>query len=161
MAPRLEYEVKPGREIGQDAHDELELLLRSLHDHGVLRLANDIVAANAEIAKVVVAGLSTEGSMRAIQNLSILLMALSRIEPARFYKVVFALKDACLEVEGHQAGKGGDEAPGLSGAYKMLHDEELWHALAPLIDGLKRFARRLDTDVDTPISAFSGKRTNA
>jgi hypothetical protein len=78
-----------------------------------------------------------------------------------FYKVVFALKDACVAVGAHEADKEADEAPGLTGAYKLLHDDELWRALAPLIDGLKHFALRLGEDIDKPISTFSGKRTSA
>lgn len=161
MAPRLQYQAKQREPIGQSAGDELEQLLQTLHEHGVLRLANDIVAANTEIARVIVAGMSKEGSMRAIQNLSILLMALSRIEPAQFYKLVFALKDACGAAESHSDVRGASEAPGLIGAFKMLYDQKLWRALSVAIDGLEHFAEQLDEKVDKPISAFSGKSTSA
>lgn len=161
MAPRLEFKVTPLQDVGQSARGELDRLLQSLHKHGFLRLANDIVAANGEIAKVVVGGLGTEGSMRTIQNLSIVLMAFSRVEPSQFYKVVFALRDACVAVSSHVPNDDADEAPGLTGAYKLLHDDELWRALAPLIEGLKHFAVGLGQEVDRPISAFSGKRTDA
>lgn len=160
MAPRIEYDVKPAK-IGPDAHDELAQLLKTLHEHGVLRLANDMVGANQGIAQVLVSGLSKEGSLNAIQNLSILLMALSRIPPNDFYRVVFALRDALIGVSAGGDGEDGEGAPGLRGAYRALHDEELWDALRPLAAGIKRFAAGLDRDVDKPISAFTGKPSNA
>ena len=41
----------------------------------------------------------------------------------------------------------------------MLHDETLWHAITPLMDGLKAFAERLDKPVDKPVTDFTGKPT--
>ncbi|SKA12948.1 DUF1641 domain-containing protein [Consotaella salsifontis] len=161
MAERIDYDVKPTK-IGPDAHEELERLLQTLHEHGALRLANDLVGANPQIAKVLVDGLAKPGSLNAAQNLSILLMALSRIEPAQFYRVVFAIKDG-LNGVGSYAPPGGLEegAPGLSGAYKLLQDDDLWHALMPLLAGLKAFASGLDRKVEKPISAFTGKPSNS
>ena len=38
MAKSIEYQPEPAK-IGPDAHDELERLLETLHQHGVLRLS--------------------------------------------------------------------------------------------------------------------------
>lgn len=51
------------------------------------------------------------------------------------------------------------KAPGLSGVYKLLRDEELWHAIEPLLAGLKAFSERLDQPVDKPVTDFTGKPT--
>ena len=56
-----------------------------------------------------------------------------------------------------EASKG--EAPGVSGVYKMLHDDELWHAIQPLLAGIRAFSERLDTPVDKPVTDFTGKPT--
>jgi len=160
MAERIDYDVKPPK-IGPDAHEELDRLLQTLHEHGVLRFANDVVAANTQVAKVLVDGLNKEGTLNAIQNLSILAMAVSRIPPAQFYKVAFAFKDAFMHMSTYKPEGDGKEAPGVTGAYSMLKDESLWRAIMPLIDGLKIFADRLDKDVDKPISDFTGKPSNA
>lgn len=158
MAERINYDVKP-TPIGPTAREELDTLLETLHQRGVLRLANDMVGANDRILKVLVDGLSKDGSLNAIQNLSILGMALSRIEPAQFYKVVFASQSAFGAVSGYKPDGKHDEAPGVTGAYKMLHDDDLWAALMPIIEGLKAFAGGLDKEAEKPITAFSGKRT--
>lgn len=55
MAERMNYEVPPTR-TEPDAGEALNTLLENLHKHGFLRLANDLVCANTEIAKVVVSG---------------------------------------------------------------------------------------------------------
>jgi len=78
-------------------------------------------------------------------------MALSRIPPAQFYKFAFATSDGL--------SRASTWKPGVSGAYRMLHDEHLWHAPMPLIEGMKAFATAREQDVDKPIPAFSGKAT--
>ncbi|MCF7203165.1 DUF1641 domain-containing protein [Pseudomonas oligotrophica] len=160
MAERIEnYRVRPPK-IGATAEDELNQLLQTLHERGILRFANDLAGSQAEVMKVLVGGLSKPGTLNAIQNLSILGMALSRIPPEQFYKVAFALRDGFASVAGYQPEAHGKEAPGVSGAYRLLHDDDLWRAIAPLLAGLKTFAEGLEREVDKPISAFSGKSSD-
>ena len=159
MAERISHDVTPPK-IGPDAHEELERLLQTLHEHGVLRFANDVVGANTEVAQVLVNGLGKPGTLNAIQNLSILGMVLSRIEPSDFYRVSFALRDAMERISQHHPEQDGHDSPGVGGAYKMLHDEQLWHAIMPIVDGLKAFAERLDKPVDKPVSDYTGKPTS-
>lgn len=159
MAERISHDVTPPS-IGPDAHEEWEQLLQTLHEHGVLRLAKDMVGANTAIASVVVDGLGKTSTLNGIQNLAILGMMLSEIPPERFYRAVFALKEALDRIGRHQTGEEGGDAPGVSGAYRMLNDEELWRAVAPLADGLKAFAESLDKPIDKPVSDYYGKPTS-
>ena len=158
MAQRLNYDVKP-TPTEPTAREELDTLLETLHQGGILRFANDLAGSLQQLLKVLVDGMSKEGSLNAMQNLSILGMALSRIEPAQFYKTVFAFQSAFAAVGRYQPDDKHDEAPGVTGAYKMLHDDELWAALMPIIEGLKTFASGLDKEAEKPITAFSGKKT--
>jgi hypothetical protein len=43
------------------------------------------------------------------------------------------------------------------GAYRMLHDEQHWQRLRPLLEALKAFGTTLARKVENPISEFSGK----
>ena len=161
MAKAIDYTPEPPR-IGPTAHEELERLLQSLHEHGMLRFANDLVASNNEWMQVIVNGLSRKGSLNVIQNLSVLLMALSTIPPERMYKLAFGLRDLISEVSREQEKPAEESgAPGARGAWKMLHDDELWQALTPLLNGMKAFSRRMEEEVDKPISSFSGKPSDA
>ena len=162
MAKAIDYEVEPPV-IGPTAEEELQRLLQTLHEHGVLRLANDLVASNNDWLKVIVDGLSRKGSLNVIQNISVLLMALSTIPPEQTYKLAFGLRDFMTELsrEEEQPQSANGSAPGARGAWKMLHDGELWHALTPLLNGMKAFSRRMEEEVDKPISSFSGKPSDA
>ena len=91
MAKSIEYQPEPAK-IGPDAHEELDRLLETLHQHGVLRLVNDLVAANNEVAQVLVKGLQREGTLNVIQNVSVIVLALSSLPPERVSKVAFGLR---------------------------------------------------------------------
>lgn len=159
MAQRLSYDVKPTR-TEPTAHEELERLLQTLHESGALRLANDLVSANGQILQTVMAGLGKEGSLNALQNLAVLMMALSRIRPGDLYKLASALTSA-LDVAGGE-GEASPPAPGITGAYKMLNDDDLWAGLWPLLRGLQAFSGKMASqDIEKPITAFSGKETEA
>ncbi|WP_029592034.1 DUF1641 domain-containing protein [Franconibacter pulveris] len=161
MAKSIEYQVEPPK-IGPTAEEELQRLLQTLHEHGVLRLANDLVASNNEWMQVIVSGLSRKGSLNTIQNISVLLLALSTIPPERMYKLAFGLRDFIAELSREeQEESAGNSAPGARGAWKMLHDDELWQSLTPILNGMKAFSRRMEEEVDKPISSFSGKPSDA
>lgn len=42
----------------------------------------------------------------------------------------------------------------------MLHDDELWASLSPLIDALKVFSQAMSQDADKPVTEFTGKPTD-
>lgn len=159
MAKAIEYQPEPAK-IGPDANEELQRLLETLHQHGVLRLANDLVAANNEVAEVLVKGLQREGTLNAIQNISVILLALSSIPPERVYKLAFGLRDMAVALS-ERGETEAQKAPGVHGAWKMLQDDDLWRSLSPLLNGIKAFSKRMEEPVDKPISAFTGKPSDA
>lgn len=171
MAERISYDVPPPN-IGPDAQEELDRLVQTLHEHGLLRFANDVVASNHELMRIVVDGLNKPGSLNAIQNLSVIAMTLSALPPERFYQVMFALKEGIEQVgnhrhadqtkpneQAHNQDKEKDSAPGITGVYHMLNDDELWYAIKPILAGLRAFSERLDRPVDKPVTDFTGKPT--
>lgn len=158
MAERIYHDVTPPK-IDMDAHEELEQLLETLHEHGVLRLVNNMVAANTGITSVLLEGAGKEGTLNVIHNLSALAMVLSTVPPERFYTLAMAFKEGADQLSERRPNKD-QQPPGVSGAYKMLHDEQLWHAMGPLIEGLKAFAERLDNPVDKPVTDYTGKSTS-
>lgn len=161
MAKPIQYDIRPAR-AEPTAREELDRLLETCHRHGVLRLANDLVAANTDVAKVIVGGLQKPGTLNAIQNLSVLLMALSCIPPAEFYRLVFAVADGAARVAAcSRDGEAQSHREGLLGLYRLLQDEQLWRAISPLVEGLKGFADGLGKPVSNPISDFSGKSGRA
>ncbi|WP_322025568.1 DUF1641 domain-containing protein [Burkholderia sp. BCC1977] len=141
-----------------DAHHALESLLGSLHRHGFLRFANEVVSANAQMAEVFVGAFDKPGMQCGMQNLAALVTALSRIPPEQFGKAVFAAADAMHHIGAWQPAEHEHVAPGVRGAYRLLHDEALWDALTPLLEGLKVFAQGLAREPRNPApSAVSEK----
>lgn len=159
MAKSIEYQPEPAK-IGPDAHDELERLLETLHQHGVLRLVNDLVAANNEVAQVLVKGLQREGTLNVIQNVSVIVLALSSLPPDRVYKLAFGLRDMADALSQPEQTRE-QKAPGVQGVWKMLQDDDLWRSLQPVLNGLKAFSRRMEEKVDKPISSYTGKPSDA
>ncbi|MCA8002309.1 DUF1641 domain-containing protein [Burkholderia metallica] len=141
------------------AHDALEHLLGSLHRHGFLHVANEIVSANAQLAGTFVDALDKPGMQSGMQNLAVLVTALSRIPPEQFGKAAFAAADALHHVGAWQPSQHEHVAPGVRGVYRLLHDEALWDALTPLLEGLKVFAQGLARDPDTRVATPGGKMT--
>ena len=159
MAEPLTYQPPPPK-IGQSAREELDVLLETLHQSGLLRLANDIAAGRQEMLGILMQGLNREGSRYATQNLAALLMVLAQIPPPRFYKIATTLKDALLAAAEEPPAE--QEAPGVRGFYKALKDEETWRALAPLLQGLMALGEGLRKPApEKPISAMTGKPSKA
>ncbi|WP_367190715.1 DUF1641 domain-containing protein [Burkholderia sp. Ed8] len=136
------------------ARDALEHLLGSLHRHGYLHFANEVVSANARLADTFVDALDKPGMRSGMQNLAVLLTALSRIPTDQFGRAAFAAADALHHVGAWQPARHPHVAPGVRGVYRLLHDEALWDALTPLIEGLKVFAQGLAREPQTPVAGF-------
>src|SRR4051794_10020803 len=106
MAQPIQYTTTPTR-VEPTAQQELQRLLQTCHEHGLLRFANDVVGANTKLAQVIVNGLENEGALNAMQNISIIAMALSRIPPDKMYRIMFAVKDAALALSEAQQDAAG------------------------------------------------------
>ena len=159
MAEPISYQPKPPQ-IGPTAREELEQFLETLHDSGLLRLANDLAAGRQDIVGILFNGLNLESSRYAAQNIAALLMVLGQIPPTRFYKIATTVKDALLAAADEPPAE--KEAPGIRGVYKALKDDEAWRALSPLLQGLMALGEGLRKPApEKPISAVSGKPSNA
>lgn len=157
MAEPLHYQPTLTR-TEPSAQEALNELLENLHQHGFLRLANDMVKANNDIGKIVAAGLNRPGTQNAVQNLSLLFMTLSTVPPERFNHLLLALRDALLAMKpASDTAQQEKSAPGVSGVLKLLNDEALWQGIRPLLAALETFARAMQGDEDKPITRYSGK----
>ncbi|MEM6049921.1 DUF1641 domain-containing protein [Erwinia sp. P7711] len=159
MAERMKYEVPPTR-TEPNARESLDKLIENLHQHGFLRLANDIVCANTDIAKVLVEGVNRPGSLTAIQNISLLLMALSRVPPERFNQLLMAITDAANALSQESGNVEKQGAPGIKGVIRLLRDDEVWQGISPLLKGFRAFAASMEKPPEKPITRYSGKKSH-
>lgn len=160
MAERMSYEVPPTR-TEPTAAEAMQKLIESLHQHGFLRLATDVVNANTQIAKVLVDGLNQPGSLNAMQNLTLLFKALATIPPEDFNPLLLAVTAAAKGMRENAHAPADKGAPGIRGIIKMLNDEELWQGVKPVMAGMRAFGREINKPAEKPISRYSGKPSHA
>lgn len=145
MSAAIPYQhVRPQEAI---ADKELADLIKALSEHGILRFLTALTGALPHIGLITARGLNSQGSRTALQNLVTLLSALGRVPPQDFSRFMDAVSVATQNVErkAEHPHNGNAEPPGLTGAYRLLQDDALWHALGPLLDGLKAFGESLAT----------------
>ncbi|MFD2189570.1 DUF1641 domain-containing protein [Pistricoccus aurantiacus] len=148
MAKAIRHEVTPLGETDA-TREELDRLLDNLQDAGILRLLNDFLEASPQVTKLLLDGLNREESRNAMQNLMLLLMGLGRVPPERFAQFTDALGDG---TKAFRQGQQQEErkAPGIIGAYKLLHDDALWQRLYPLLDAMRGMADAFDQPAKKP-----------
>jgi uncharacterized protein YjgD (DUF1641 family) len=159
MAEPITYQPRPAN-TGPTAREELDQLLQTLHEAGLLRLANDVAAGGQDILGILMKGLNLESSRHAAQNIAAVLMVLAQIPPPRFYKIATTVKDALLAAANDPPAE--KEPPGVRGFYKALKDEQTWRALSPLVQGLMALGEGLRKPApNKPISSVTGKPSDA
>lgn len=138
MAEAIHYEVPPPHEAST-ARQELDRLVENLHEQGILRFLNDFLSASPEVSQILMKGLNTEESRNTVQNLLLIAIALGRIPPERFAVLTKAATEGPNKME-KAAGDGkAQDAPGLTGFYRLLYDRDLWQGLGPIIAGVRVF----------------------
>lgn len=148
MAKSIPYEV-PRRDHRETAEDELNRLLQSLHEQGVLRLINDLVVAYPQVSEILMRGLNQEESRNAVQNLCLLGTALGRIPPERFDRLLEAVSVGVARSES-ALEKGESQSPGLFGAFRLLQDGALWSAINPILGGFRAFSAAMRSPLRKP-----------
>lgn len=159
MAKRIMYEV-PEPPKQDTAREELDQLVENLSNAGVLRFANDLLKASPEVSQILLRGLNMEETRNAVQNLSLLLMALGRLPPERMASITRAFTeglDSMEEAANADANKE-EKAPGIFGFYRLLHDDDLWAGLKPMLAGIKGFSDRIHEPPEKPAAKRAAER---
>lgn len=150
MAARLAHEVRaPARPAR--AEQELHELLEVLSERGILRALRDFVGGLPGISLIVARALNQPETIGAVQNLALILKALGTLPPAELSRLLDSAQAAAASVH-RAAGRPPeqDAAPGVTGAYKLLQDDDLWRTLHPLLEGLRMFGTTLVSVKDGP-----------
>jgi uncharacterized protein YjgD (DUF1641 family) len=157
MAERLNYTV-PEQPKPDTARQELEQLIENLSATGVLRFANDFLKASPEVSEILLRGVNTEESRNAVQNLSLLLMALGRIPPERMAAITRAVTEGLDSMEQAATKNASESAPGIVGLYHLLQDDELWAGLRPMLAGIRGFSGPIHEPPEKPAAKRAEER---
>ena len=132
------------KNLDMEAHEALELLVRRLHERGILRLLNNALSAGPELTNLIAELLDREGSRQLIQNITRLTVILGELDISQTERITNAFRISLAAVE-ESAKDREPQATGISAILSLLRDQELWEAIAGISLFLKRFRRELGT----------------
>lgn len=150
MAEQIHYRPEQAKQFRPETEAEFERLegrlaeinglLDELYASGIIRWFKSFAGAMPEISSIAVGSLDTPQGRAGMRNLLIAAQQLGKIDPDRLEQLVTAVT-AGAEVAAKPADKDTPyNPPGVSGMFKLLHDKELWAALAPVLEGVKAFS---------------------
>jgi uncharacterized protein YjgD (DUF1641 family) len=117
------------------AREELDTLLIALHERGILRLVNGLLAAGPEVSARMLDGLSTPAGERVIRNAVALGTAAARIDPNRMQQMLDGVARG-MDAAGERLGA---EPPGSVSLLRELRDPDVRRGMHALIGFLKAF----------------------
>jgi uncharacterized protein YjgD (DUF1641 family) len=117
------------------AHAELDTLLTALHERGILRLLNGLLAAGPEVSAKALDGLNTPAGERAIRNTVALGTAATRIDPNRMQQLL----DGVARGVDAAGARLVEEPPGSVSLLKELRDPDVRRGMHAVIGFLKAF----------------------
>ncbi|TAM09572.1 MAG: hypothetical protein EPN72_01905 [Nevskiaceae bacterium] len=123
-------------------------LVQVLHQQGLLRLAADAAASHREwshtLGSILDRSLGDTHVQTALQNARIAFETfLGRIDPEAFRKLLTAVTEGLARTAAFEANTARSVSPGLLGTLRLMKDEPLWQALAPILEGVRGFGAKL------------------
>jgi uncharacterized protein YjgD (DUF1641 family) len=134
MAKPIAYSPPPDvPDAAEEAHDELDRLLVALHERGVLRLLNGLLAAGPSVSAVALDGLNSPGGQRAVRNAAVLGEAATRIDPNDLETLARGVAHG-IEMAGERLAQ---EPPSTISLAKALRDPDVRRGMNAMLGFLK------------------------
>lgn len=152
MAEQIHFRPEQAKRFRPETESELEKLegrvaeinglLDQLYESGLMRWMKDFVGAMPQISQIALDGINTPQGQAGMRNLLLISQQLGKVDPDRLEKALGAA-NAGLD-KARDTAQGTHESaynpPGITGVFKLLHDKELWSALAPVLEGVKAYS---------------------
>lgn len=138
MAKPLRYIPEP---VPTDtAQDELQGLLETLHERGVLRLLTNLTAESHGVAQVALEQLDSLKGQNMLGNLTVLLTFLSEMDDEALGKILTGVGRGVNAASQSQTKR---ETPGTFGLVKELNDPDVRRGLNAVLTILSTLGRHL------------------
>lgn len=121
-----------------DARDELDHLLVALHERGVLRLLNGLLAAGPEVTTVALDGLNSPGGQRAIRNAMVLGETATKIDPMHLESLATGIVRG-IDAAEHRLAQ---EPPSTISLAKALRDPDVRRGMNAILGFLKALGQQ-------------------
>ncbi|GEM_PF-3031141 len=121
-----------------DARDELDHLLVALHERGVLRLLNGLLAAGPEVSTIAINGLNSAAGQRAVRNAVVLGEVATKLDPNHLETLLNGV------VHGIAAAvdRLDEEPPSTISLAKALRDPDLRRGMNVMLGFLKALGQQ-------------------
>ena len=94
----------PRAQVEDTPQEELQRLLRTLHETGTLRLLNAVVGRFSDVAEVVADGLETQPGRHMSSNFSAIVASFSVFSPDQLHRVLLGAAEGLKRAQG-EAGR--------------------------------------------------------
>ena len=140
MAKPLAFTPSPpdAPDAATEARDELDRLLVALHERGVLRLLNGLLAAGPEVSAIALDGLNSPSGQRAVRNAAVLGEAATRIDPEQLATLVGGVTRGIAVASTRMA----QEPPGTVSLARALHDPDVRRGMNVMLGFLKALGQQ-------------------
>ncbi len=131
-----------------EAREELDALLIALHERGVLRLLNGLLAAGPAVSTIALDGLNSPAGQRAVRNGVVLGEAATKIDPQALETVLTGAASG-IAAAGERLTQ---EPPSAISLAKALRDPEVRRGMNVLLGFLKALGQEQADDHASPMS---------
>lgn len=121
-----------------DARDELDRLIVALHERGVLRLLNGLLAAGPEVSAIAVNGLNSAAGRSAVRSATVLGEAATKLDPDALETLLAGITRGITAASGRLA----DDPPGTVSLAKALRDPDVRRGMNVMLGFLKALGQQ-------------------
>ena len=135
MAKAIQYKYEPVPPPTDTAQDDLNKLTETLHEKGVFRILNNVVAQSNGVLEVALGQLDSKGGRNAIDNTMVLIKALTEADPDGAQAFLDGTKKGLERAQDSLK----DDPPGTLALLGKLHNPEVrrgLYAVLSLLEGL-------------------------
>ncbi|MDA3919353.1 MAG: hypothetical protein PF501_01525 [Salinisphaera sp.] len=157
MAEQIHFRPEQAKRFRPETQDELEQLegriaeinglLDQVYESGLMRWIKDFVGAMPQVSQIALDGINTPQGQAGMRNLLVVAQQLGKIDPDRLEQAFAAANTGVDKARATAEGRHNSNynPPGVTGVFKLLHDKELWSALAPVLEGVKAYSAEQKT----------------
>lgn len=152
MAQPLSY--TPEARTAETARDDLDRLIETLHERGVLTALDGLTGALPDVLEVLLNRLDTPSGRNALSNLAVAGAALTALDPDRLAALRAGTEQSLTAArDGLQA-----DPPGLVALFRQLNDPDVRRTLHALLLFLQAFGRHLHPGPASTVPAPTGNQ---
>lgn len=135
MAKAIQYKYEPSPPPVDTAQDDLDRLVQTLHDEGILRILNSAISQKNGVLEVALDQLGSQGGRNLVDNVMVLVKTLTVTDPDGAQAFLDGTQKGLVKAQKSLR----DDPPGIAALLAKLYDKEVrrgLYAVLSLLEGL-------------------------